>query len=197
MKSFFNFLLWACITCCTVVSCDKIGGNSLNGWYTDLTNVATTAGFERINQAIDNHERIYTTGYSHNYDRYATRDLFFENGRWTSFDAYYGTCRFLPNPGCQIFAIHILDKNTLIYYYAWLHDPDYVPDSAEIAGRVDAGRNIGPLVYYDAGSYQTYTKYDNKLVVSNGDVYTVTSSGLIKDGSSSLMSKYDPSKEFN
>lgn len=200
MKSFFIFLLCACLTCCTMASCDKMGGNSLIGWYTDLSEVATTAGFERINQAIDNHERIYTTGLSNNYDRYATRDLFFEDGRWFSYKPYHGTCRFLPDPGGNIFAIHIIDKNTLIYYRnASLYDPDYVPASAEIVGKVYGGRNIGPLVYYDATgtSYQTYTKYDNKLVVSNGDVYTVTSSGLIKDGSSSLMSKYDPSKEFN
>lgn len=180
------------------ISCDKMGSNSLNGWYTDLSKVATTYGFNRINQAIENHELIYTTGYSHNYDRYATRDLFFyDSGMWSSSSAHYGTCRFLPEVGQQIFAIHIINENTLVRHYAWLYDPDYVPTSAEIAGRVYAGKHIGYLVYYDsqAATY-TYTKVDNKLFLSNGDIFTITSSGLIKDGSNDIMSKYDPSKTF-
>lgn len=180
-----------------IISCDKIGGNSLKGWYTDLDKVATTSGFNRINQAIDNYECIYTTGYSHNYDKYATRDLFFKDGRWSSSSANYGTCRFLPEVGQQIYVVHILNENTLTYYYGWLYDPNYVPSSAEILGKVYAGRNIGELVYYDEfPRTYTYTELDNKLYVSNGDIFTVSSTGLIKDGTNGIMSKYNPSTRF-
>lgn len=184
-----------------IISCDKIGGNSLKGWYTDLDKVATTYGFAKIEEAIANYECIYSLGShydpDHSSDRYATRDLFFhDNGRWTSSSAYYGTCRFLPEVGQQIFVVQIVNENTLTYYYGWLYDPDYVP-SSEILGKVYAGRNIGELVYYDESPrIYTYTELDNKLYVSNGDIFTVSSTGLIKDGTNGIMSKYNPSTRF-
>ncbi|MBR3758730.1 MAG: DUF1566 domain-containing protein [Bacteroidaceae bacterium] len=57
-----------------------------------------------------------------------------------------------------------------------------------------AGSIFGNMTYYGTPTYYTYAKVDNKLIVSNGDIYTVTSDGLIKDGSSALWSKYDPKK---
>ena len=183
-----------------MIACDSNDGNfsSSNAWYTDLTQVAKTSGFDRVNQAIKNYECIYTTGYSHNYDKYATRDVFFlDNGMWYSSSANYGTCRFMPEVGQQIFVVNIVNRDTMVYYYAWLYDPAKVPSSAQILGTVNAGSQIGKLVYYDdSPRTYTYTRVNGKLYVSNGDIFTKTSSGLIKDGSSGVMSKYDPSKSF-
>ena len=52
------------------------------------------------------------------------------------------------------------------------------------------------MTYYGTPSYYTYTRVDNKIIVSNGDIYTVANGGLIKDGGSSKWSKYDPSKVY-
>lgn len=177
---------------------EERSGSSLNGWYTDLSSVARTDSFNRINQAIANHECIYTTGYSHAYDYYATPELFFYyNGMWRSSDSHYGTCRFLPSPGVQITVINIVNDNTMVLYYADLWDPDTLSGNAGIVGKVYAGPYFGELVYYDdSPSYYSYVLVDNKLVVSNGDIYTITSNGLIKDGTSKLLSKYDPSRSF-
>ncbi len=182
--------------CCIACGKESISTSSLKGWYTDLSSIARTSSFNRINQAIASNECIYTTGYSHDYDYYATPELFFDdNGMWNSSDAHYGTCRFLPNPGCYISAINILNKNTIVVYFAHLWKPDKVSGQSGIVGRVYAGPYFGELVYYsDSPRYYSYTVLDNKLVVSNGDIYTVTSNGLIKDGSNVLLSKYDPSQ---
>lgn len=179
-------------------SCEVLNlSNSLNGWYTDLTGVATTSGFDRINQAITNHECIYTTGYSHNYDYYATPDLFFDSdGRWNSSDAHYGTCRFLPN-GYFINVYRVLNQNTIVYYYCWLWKPECIPGAEDIAGRVYAGPYFQTLVYYDTDpKYHTFTKSNNKLIVANGDIFTITDGGLIKEGDSRKLSKYNPEKSF-
>ena len=42
--------------------------------------------------------------------------------------------------------------------------------------------------------YYTYTLIGNKIVVSNGDIYTIADGGIIKDGSSAILKKYDPIK---
>ncbi len=199
MRNLFLFLLPVFLLSSCEKSEKESENNPLLGWYTDLSAVASTDGFERINQAIDNNECIYTTGYSHNYDRYATRDLFFENGRWESYAAYYGTCRYLPKVGCSITVINIINNNTLIQYgYADLWDPDYLMEQDVIVGRVYAGRNIGNLVYRGSGSATyTYSQKSNKIVLSNGNIYTITEDGgLIKDGTSRILNKYDPNKEF-
>lgn len=177
---------------------DEKSESSLNGWYTDLSSVARTESFNRINQAISDNECIYTTGYSHKYDYYATPELFFyDDGSWRSSDAHYGTCRFLPKPGCSINVINIVDRNTLVKYYATLWDPKTLSGNAEIVGSVYAGLYFGVLVYYDSSPvYYTYALVENKLVVSNGEIYTITSGGLIKDGTGVLLSKYDPSHRF-
>ncbi len=199
LKSIFKtMLVIASIGVFYSCSGDDEDSDSLVGWYTDLTQVATTSGFNRINQAIDDNECIYTTGYSHKYDVYAERDIFFsDDGMWYSSNANHGSCRFLPDPGCIINPIHIINDNTIEYHIAYLYDPNYVYDSAKISGKVYAGHNFGVLVYYDdSPRTYTYMKTDNKLIVSNGDIFTITNSGLIKDGSSQVMSKYDPNTEF-
>lgn len=183
-----NFIYLLLVTFCLVTSCNK-EERALKGWYT--TTKISTSSFNRINQAIDNHEEL-SRGF------YATRSAFFySDGMWSSSHNDYGPCRFLPADECYCYSWQIIDSSTMIYYVGPLWDPNRVPAGDEIIGRVNAGKHFGELVYCcHPMSYYTYTRVDNKLFVSNGDIYTVTSSGLIKDGSSITWRKYDPSKPF-
>jgi hypothetical protein len=68
--------------------------------------------------------------------------------------------------------------------------------NGDVVYRFYAGPIFGNMEYvgYD-WSYYTYAYIaDNKIAVSNGDIYTIVDGGLIKDGSSSILSKYDPTK---
>lgn len=192
-------IIYILLTSLFLSACDNgsLNRSNLFGYYTDLTAVARTSEFDRINKAIDDHECIYTTGLSHKYDVYATPEIFFDSdGMWNSGDAHYGTCRFIPK-GNPYNGFQIIDSSTIIFYIAWLWDPHRVPAGYEVVGRVYAGKYFGELVYCsNQMSYHTYTKVDNKLFLTNGDIFTITSSGLIKDGSSKVLSKYDPSKRF-
>ena len=199
-------LLFTAMCCGGFISCSKSddkSSNGLIGWYRNDSRIATTSDFDRINQAIENHELLSSYKYGgERHDYYATRDLFFdEDGRWQSSDAYYGVCRFIPDDAPWIQPMRIVNNNTLEYYYsADLWDPDYVPNDALIHGRVYAGEYIGDLVYYCEGidPYSTYTyiREGNKIIVTNGDIYTICEDGsLIKDGSSYKLNKYTPSKK--
>lgn len=116
----------------------------MKGWYVNLKSVARTSDFNRINQAIEDNELL--ADYRH-VDYYATRDLFFdEYGRWSSTAAHYGACRFQPE-GYLINVVEIINDNTLRFHGAWLWDPAYVPNDAEIIGAVYGGKEIGDLVY--------------------------------------------------
>lgn len=185
--------------------CEKAGNENndggITGWYTNLSEVARVSGFERINRAIDDNELIYTLGSidrDHSSDRYAYAGLFFfDNGMWYSSNSYHGKCRFLPEKGQQIFALQILNSNTAIVHYANLWDPDRVSSYDVIAGRTDAGRNFGELLYVSQNPRAyTYVLADNKIILTNGDIFTLVDGKLIKDGTSGMMSRYDPSVRF-
>lgn len=196
-------ILYLCLFLTTILvsytSCEKDedrASSSLIGWWTDLSRVAHASDFSRINQAIANNELLSSYKYggtTHKY--YATRDFFFyDTSMWTSSDAHYGACRFIPEY-YQITALHFLDGNTVTIHYAWLWDPDYC--YGEVAGRTNGGTYIGDLVYYcESPRTYTYAVYNNKIIITNGDIYTITGSGLIKDGDSGILSKYDPNKNF-
>lgn len=195
-KYFFLFLTSICLlTSCGKNEMTACGKNETAnadiqeaGWYTPAT--VTTSNFDRINQAIDNHE-VLTSGV------YASPNLFFSsNGSWDSSDSRLGACRNLPD-GYMINACYI-NNGTVVFHIGWLWDPESISASDKVIGKVYAGKNFGELVYRSAmiTSTQTYTKKDNKIYLSNGSVYTLTSSGMTKDGSGKEWRKYDPSKSF-
>ena len=189
--------------CFLFIGCEKDdfgGGEGLKGYYVDLNMLAKTSQFDRINQAIRDNELLskYPTIGAY---YYATRDLFFrDDGRWWSSDGHYGACRFMPYNNYHestdyINIVQIVDSNTIILYSAWLWDPNELPSYAETLGGVNGGTFIGPLVYNvtDKWTY-TYTEVNNKLILSNGYIYTVVDGGIIRDGDSRIMSKYNPFK---
>lgn len=187
-------MLLAVVMLCAV-GCTKNNGlgSGLQGWYTDLSKPAKQSDFNEINTAINNHELLMSYSYSNNY--YATYDLFIDDdyGNFYCSAAYFGRLRNSVN--CIIWAIQIVDNSTLKIYSGVLYPEGGTGTSGkESFYRLYAGSIFGNMAYYASPVYYTYVKSDNKIVVSNGDIYTVSDGTLIKDGSSTVLSKYDPSK---
>lgn len=193
-----SLVLAASLTACTALidGLGDVGGDSLVGYYTKLDKLAKTSQFNRINQAIDDHELL--SSYSST-KYYATKSLFFESdGRWYSSAARFGDCRYMPKNSSSVstYSIDVLEvvnQNTLIKYSAWLWNPSKVSSGTKTLGGVYGGENIGNLVYavYTEHTY-TYSRLDNKLFLSNGDIYTIVNGGLVKDGSSGVLERYNP-----
>lgn len=198
MRKFFLFASLV-IGCVMFTSCGDDGGDGgddLTGYYVNTESLADVLQFSRINTAISNNELLKSYS-SAKY--YATRSLFFfDNGMWYSSNAHHGACRYMPknSKGQSTYLINvvqIVNKNTLAFYVANLWDPDKVPYDADILGSVYAGSNIGDLVYASTSkSIYSFAMVDGKLIVSNGDIYSVVNGGLIKDGTSGIMRKYNP-----
>ena len=197
-KNFFYWMtiLMVAIVSVNLMSCgdddDDEGSSGMKGWYTVLGDLPSQSDFNKLNEAINKQEVLssYTYG-GKKYTYVASRDLFINSdGSYQDDDAYFGRLRFtIKNP---INAIRIVDDNTLISYVAFLYIDG--ASTGDVVYQLDGGSNFGRMTYYGHGSYYTYVKVDDKIIVSNGDIYSITSGGLIKDGSSSMWSKYNPKK---
>lgn len=168
--------------------------DGLRGWYTNLNVVAEKSDFDEINEAIYNGELLSSYKYGgERHDYIASRSLFIDgDGHYHDTSAYFGRLRFSIQS--SINAIHIIDSSTLLFYIAHLYEDG--ASSADAVYKLYAGPVFRYMTYYGTPSYYTYTRVDNKIIVSNGDIYTVANGGLIKDGGSSKWSKYDPSKVY-
>lgn len=176
------------------VSCDgdDSGGSSLRGWYTDLSYVATQSDFNVINAAINNHEVLSSYRYGGQTHTYvASRDLFINSdGMYNDVEPYLGRLRFsISNP---INAIRIVDDSTLLFYVGWLYEDG--KGDGDTVYRLYAGSIFGNMAYCGSPLYYSYIRTDNMIIVSNGDIYTIVDGGLVKNGSSSPWSKYDPNR---
>ncbi|MBQ4083537.1 MAG: hypothetical protein IJC77_04665 [Bacteroidaceae bacterium] len=166
---------------------------TLTGWYMlDLENMPYQDDFDEINKAIENNEVLKK--YSSREYR-ASYSLFIDSeGRYGDTGPEFGRLRFSIDNFCAV--IHIVDDSTLKLYSGAL----FVVNSNnknEMLYKLYAGPIFGHMAYYsESCRYYTYTKVDNKLVVSNGSIYTIVDGKLIEDGSSTSFSKYDPSKEY-
>ena len=168
--------------------------NSLYGCYTNLSDVAKQSDFNKLNDAINTHEELSSYRYDGQYHKtYVTRDIFFKNGRFDDTENNLGRLRFsISNP---INAIRIIDDRTLFFYIGFLYEDG--AGSGDAVYKLYAGPIFDNLTYYDdSPSYCTYIRSDDKIYVSNGDIYTAVNGALIKDGSSSRWSKYDPTKRY-
>lgn len=190
---FIGMLLCAVILSVSATSCgddENGGGKGLRGYYTDLSCVAKQSDFNEINEAINNNELLASYKYGgewHNY--YATKGLFIESdGRFSDFDANCGRLRFTIT--CQINVIRIVDDNTLYVYYAWLYEEGR--GSGDVVYKIYAGPIFGNMAYREKPTIYSYVVVDNKLIVSNGDIYTISGNTIRKDGSSSILTKYNP-----
>ena len=173
---------------CSDSDSDSSRNGGLKGLYLDMNSVAKEADFDEINKAIRNKEVL--TSYKYN-EYVASRDLFINSdGSYSDSDSHFGRLRFSIKSFINV--VRILDDNTLLFYVGYLYEDG--SDAGEELYSFYAGSIFGQMTYYGTPTYYTYAKVDNKLIVSNGDIYTVTSNGLIKDGSSDLWSKYEPNK---
>ena len=173
---------------CSESDSDSGGNSGLKGWYLDLSSVAKQSDFNEINKAIRNKEVL--TSYKYN-EYVASRDLFINSdGSYNDTDSHFGRLRFSIDFFINV--VRILDDQTLVFYIGYLYEDG--ASNNEALYTFYAGSIFGNMTYYGTPTYYTYAKVGNKLIVSNGDIYTVTSDGLIKDGSSALWSKYDPKK---
>lgn len=173
---------------CSDSDSDSSKNSGLKGWYLDLSSVAKQSDFNEINKAIRNKEVL--TSYKYN-EYVASRDLFINSdGSYNDTDSHFGRLRFSIDFFINV--VRILDDQTLVFYIGYLYEDG--ASNNEALYTFYAGSIFGNMTYYGTPTYYTYAKVGNKLIVSNGDIYTVTSDGLIKDGSSALWSKYDPKK---
>lgn len=173
---------------CSDSDSDSSRNDGLKGWYLDMNSVAKEADFDEINKAIRNKEVL--TSYKYN-EYVASRDLFINSdGSYSDSDSHFGRLRFSID--FLINVVRIIDDQTLAFYIGYLYEDG--ASNNEALYTFYAGSIFGNMTYYGTPTYYTYAKVGNKLIVSNGDIYTVTSNGLIKDGSSALWSKYDPQK---
>ena len=189
------------LSCAAFVSCsdkDKEDDDSkeggIKGWYTNLNLVAKQSDFNVINQAINNNEVLSSYKYggvTHTY--VASRNLFIDNdGRYSDSNAHFGRLRFSIQTPINV--IRIVDDNSLLFYSGWLYEDGASSDDAIY--KIYAGSIFGNMTYYGTPTYYTYARIDNKIILSNGDIYTIIDGDLIKDGSSGRWSKYDPNKRY-
>ena len=173
-------------------------GSGLVGWYTDLSTVAKQSDFNEINKAINNHELLKSYG-GHGTplkEYYATRDLFiWDGGYFSTSDNNCGRLRFSID-GWNNF-VRVVDNSTIQRFTGnlCLEGASY-GEGKILAYKLYAGPIFGNMAYYGTGTYYTYVKQGNKIIVTNGDIYTIVDGGLIKDGTSEKLSKYDPSKRY-
>lgn len=169
---------------------DEMGG--LTGWYMDTSDIASASDFAQINNAIENNELLSSYRYggqTHNY--YATPSLFIsEDGRFTCYESNLGRVRFTVDAQSKF--IQIENNNTIHIHYGWLY-VESATSKKDWIYRFYSGPYFGTVSYYDEDpSSYTYTKIDNKIFLSNGDIYTIVEGGLRKDGESHIYKKFNP-----
>lgn len=177
------------------VSCgDKDEPSSSNAsstkgeWYVSPGGFATAADFAEINEAIDNHELL-----SKKYGIYAEVSEFITpEGMFSDLAWELGRLRGSLGGKCAVTVCHIIDDATIEMYHPWLY-LDSGPTNSE-GKRIwyfDAGRHFGKMAYYsDSPTICIYTKMNNTLVLSNGDVFIKTSEGL--QGDYGVWKKFTP-----
>lgn len=168
--------------------------SGLVGWYTDLSRVPKQSDFNEINEAIYNHELLRR--YGENVKYYATRDLFISSdGSFGTYGSEFG--RLSGSISSTNNFVRVVDNSTIQRFIGslCLEGASYGEGCIPVY-KLYAGPIFGNMAYYSSGSYYTYVKQGNKIILTNGDIYTIVDGGLIKDGTSEKLSKYDPSKRY-
>ena len=170
---------------------DDIDGSS--GWYTVVSQIATSSDFAAITTAVNNHELL--TSYSSK-KYYAAYDLFFtDDGMFTCSASHFGKYRFSVTTYNNVY--HFVNSNTVVIYHAYAYKSGATGTSGkDVVIRTYAGSVFGNLDYCATGNTYTYYKSNNKIYISNGDIMTISGSYLIPDGSSTKYSQYNPSNRF-
>ncbi len=172
--------------------CGDEDSDGLKGWYVNKSTVATQSDFTEINKAINNDEVLMSY---RRQDVVASYNLFIkDNGYYSDVDPSCGRLRFKIKTHIRV--IHMLNSNTLEEYNASLYVES--KKTGKPVYKLYTGTVFGNMAYFDdSPRTYTYTVVDgNKIVVSNGDIYTISSGGLILDGTSGIMTKFDPEQRY-
>lgn len=180
---------------------DEPKGEKGEKWYalqSDINQVSLSkSNFNEIEKAIDNHELLEKSYFSY----YAERDMFvYSDGGFTTTNSNSGRKfgRLANTIDGSLYAVKIQDSNTLVSCHFSLfvdEDMNRSYDCKKYA-TVFNGHIFKSISVYLSEYYYTYIQTGNKIIVSNGDIYTVTSSGLIPDGSSYPMVQFNPKNVF-
>lgn len=202
MKNKLIFLLLPMLALLFYLSCVSCSSDSaegeeqsgIKGWYVNKNDLASAGDFTEINKAIEQSEILsqYTYGGTV-HKTIASRSLFIDdNGMYSDSKASFGRVRFSVNPIINVY--RIIDDSTMMMYIGWLYELNATgARGKEMLYSFNAGHIFGTMAYYgDSPTYITYVKKDNKILTSEGEIFTVTSSGLVKDGTSIILSKYSP-----
>jgi len=179
-------------------SCEKDktgkGSSSTDAYYVCTSDIPRAADFADINQSIRDNELLYS---SYQREVYATVDLFFDDGWWSSYDNHHGIYRFKPDHQ-QAEVWHFINDNTVELSFADLASPS-VKD-ATVFVRINVPSPLGNLVMASpSGSIITYTYYkrDNKIVITDGTIFTIVDDETLqKNGTSKRFTQYDPQQSF-
>lgn len=163
-------------------------GNELVGWYTDLSEVPNSYSFSSHNYQIG----VQSIGLGF------PRESFFDDEG--CFDDRVLEVDRIRIKSKFIYVVRIVDNSMIQSMTGLLCDEgaDYGKKKDMVpVYKLYAGSGLGNLIYYaQQPAYYTYVKQGNKIFVTNGDIYTIVDGGLIKDGSTGTLSKYDPSKIY-
>jgi len=146
------------------------------------------ACLKEIDQAISNHELLYS---KNGYNYYATVDLFVSSDG--SMGCIGKKCgRFEGSLESSKTGYQILDDNTICYIDVSIFYDETITNKQYTKYKtLYQGVNLKSVSYYIKRIYYTYVKQGNKIVTTTGTVFTLTSDGLIKDGTSIPYVKFD------
>lgn len=185
---------------------DTNTASGLTGWYAssaDLSSYsARPSDFQEIEQAIQENRLIGSTYVDklHTLYFYASRGMFvFGDGSfgYTENSKHYGDLYGKIKP--LRYAIHIIDSKTLkVCTFSMFVDEDYNNSyNDEKIATIYRGSIFKSISVYCSSTYYSYAKVDNKLICTDGDIYTVMSDGsIVEDGTSSYMKRFDPKTFF-
>lgn len=163
-------------------------GSGLVGWYADLSEVPNSNSFRTHNWEIG----TQSLGLG------IPRESFFDDEG--CFDDRVLEADRLRIKSDYIYVVRIVDNSMIQSMTGLLCDEgaDYGKKKDMVpVYKLYAGSGLGNLIYYaQQPAYYTYVKQGNKIIVTNGDIYTIVDGGLIKDGRTGTLSKYDPSKIY-
>lgn len=161
--------------------------------------------YSEIDNAISNNELLYTYEFWYEYGKkvnyhyyYATRDLFVNSqGQITTYnEERYG--RF-SDVICSSYSGYLIQDSSTILDISlhlcadedWETKPAPWKNNCSKLKTVYKGKNFESLSWYISKRPYTYLRQDNKIVLSNGRIFTIIGDELFEDGSSYPHIKFD------
>ena len=169
----------------STTSCTKWFNSVSGSWYTYEGNTFPDASdFREVDDAINNSTVIHYNQKTGKPSIIASYSLFVDNnGRFTEeIYVYY-------NIPYRLWMVHFINGNTL--EKGWVYGGISSRAVGSTLYSVNAGKNLGTIKYCWQPSTYTYAQEGNKIITTDGDIYTISGDRLIPDGSTRAMVKYN------